>query len=49
MARGWTGIDKSGNVVCLSDWNSGYDGKDISIPLLSMFLKDYGYELIDER
>jgi hypothetical protein len=49
MAAGWTGVDKQGNVVCLSDWNSGYDGKDISVPLLSMFLKDYGYELVDER
>ena len=43
------GIDKDGNVCCLSDYESGYDGKDISIPLLAKFLKDYGYELVDER
>lgn len=49
MAKGWTGIDKSGNIVCLSDWNSGYDGSDVSILLLSKFLEDYGYELVDER
>lgn len=49
MAQGWTGIDRSGNVVCLSDWESGYDGKDVSIPLLAKFLEGWGYELVDER
>lgn len=49
MASGWSGIDQDGNIVCLSDFESGYDGTDISIPLLAKFLADYGYELVDER
>lgn len=49
MAKGWTGISKDGHVECLCDRKSGYDGKNISILLLAKFLKDYGYELVDER
>lgn len=49
MAAGWSGVDRRGNVVCLSDWKSGYDGKDVSVLLLSKFLEGWGYELVDER
>lgn len=50
MVGGWSALSKDGKtIIALSDFNSGYDGKDISIPALAKFLQSYGYELIDER
>lgn len=49
MTKGWSGIAKDGSIVCLSDWDSGYDGKDVSVLALAKFLEGYGYELVDER
>lgn len=50
MTAGWSGPSEDGkSITLLSDFDSGYDGKDISIPLLAKFLASYGYELVDER
>lgn len=39
MVSGWSALSKDGkSIIALSDFNSGYDGKDISIPLLARFL-----------